>query len=105
MRHAVRLARERLGAAKEEIGATGIADRPPACAAAQFEQRAALRGRNICIHHRIVGVRLGGPHPGRELTLAVRKFELAAREVVGDVFAPHHKTGIIALGPPHTAVG
>ena len=99
MRRAVGLARERFSAAEEEIGATGIADRPPASAVVQFEQRAALRGRDIRIHERIVDVGLGVPDPGRELPLA-------ARELAGDiVLALHHKTGIIALGPPRTAIG
>lgn len=106
MRRAVGLARERFGAAEKEIGATGIADRPPASAVAQFEQRAALRGRDIGINERIVDVGLGVPDPGRELTLAVRELAPAAREIAGDILlALHHKTGIIALGPPRTAIG
>jgi hypothetical protein len=106
MRYAVGPAWGRFGAAEEEIGATGIADRPPASAVAQFEQRAALRGRDIGIHERIVDVGRGVPDPGRELTLTVRELALAARELAADILLPlHHKTRIIALGPPRAAIG
>ena len=87
MRRAVRLARRRFVAAEEEIGETGIADRPPARATAQVEKRAALRGGNIRIHEWIVDVRLGVPHPGRDLASAARKLPggigLAFRRVAG----------------------
>src|SRR5690242_4244433 len=38
-------------AAKEELGAAGIADRPTALAVIELEQRAALPDRNDVLHH------------------------------------------------------
>jgi len=65
MRRAVKLAAQRLRAAEEEIRVAGIADRPTAGTAGQFEERPALRQWNIRLDAGIVDVRLGLDHPGR----------------------------------------
>src|SRR2546430_8476890 len=69
---AVGQARERLAAAEEEVGATGIADRPAAGLLGEFEQCAALTEWDdvvdqlgLGLHIKFVGVRKRGVAPHR----------------------------------------
>jgi hypothetical protein len=73
MRRAVKLAAQRLRAAKEEIRMAGIADRPTAGTGGQVEERPPLRQWNIRIDARIVDVRLGLDHPGGGQPVLTRK--------------------------------
>ena len=54
---------------KKKSGTAGIADRPPAGAAAQFEQRATLRSGMSRVEERIVDVRPAAHHPRRQRAL------------------------------------
>ena len=65
MRLAVRFALQHLCTAEEEVSSGGIPDRPAAVMAGQFEERATLRERDVCILAGIVDVGLGFDHPDR----------------------------------------
>ena len=65
MRLAVRFSLQHLCAAEEEVSSGGIPDRPAAVMAGQFQERATLRERDVCILAGIVDVRLGFDHPDR----------------------------------------
>jgi len=64
MRGTVRLVPDRLRPAEEEDRTAGISNRPPAGAAAQFEQCATLPKRNSRIEERILDIGSRVSHPG-----------------------------------------
>ena len=69
MRGAVGLAFERGRTAEEEVRLTGIAHRPTAGAAVELQKRAALPERHIGVDARIIDIRLGVAHPGRQVCI------------------------------------
>src|SRR6478736_3727911 len=64
---------QRLRPAEEEVAGTGIADRPTAVIAGQFEQRATLRERNVRVETGVVDIRLGFDHPDRRQPLLAQR--------------------------------